>query len=177
MSMDLQFLNWLQEIRTPLMDQVMTIITTSGNVGAIWLLLVVGCLCFAKTRWLGVVMFFSILLAVVISSGVIKPLVARPRPFSLTAVELLIHEPKDFSFPSGHTAVSFAAAFTCYLLKAKKLWIFSLILAVMMAFSRMYVYVHYPTDVIAGALIGCLSAWGSVHLFQSSAVKKRLKNQ
>ena len=84
---------------------------------------------------------------VIVCNGILKNLFARTRPFDVNeAVQLLITAPKDFSFPSGHTAASFAAE--------KKLWKVSLVLAVLIAFSRMYLYVHYPTDILGGVLVG-----------------------
>ena len=75
-----------------------------------------------------------------------------------TVVQVLITKPRDFSFPSGHTSASFAAATALYLAKERKLFIPTLVLACLIAFSRMYLYVHYPTDIIGGLLIGIASA-------------------
>ena len=90
---------------------------------------------------------------------VLKPLVARVRPCDInTAVQLLIARPDDFSFPSGHTGASFAAV-SALCASGNRLWIPSLILAVLIAFSRLYLYVHYLTDILAGAVIGIMAGW------------------
>ena len=82
------------------------------------------------------------------------------RPYDVnTAVQLLVAKPKDFSFPSGHTAASFASVTALYLAGEKKLWKPALALAILIAFSRMYLYVHYPTDILGGVIFGILSAW------------------
>ena len=92
---------------------------------------------------------------VIVCNGILKNLFARTRPFDVNeAVQLLITAPKDFSFPSGHTAASFAAVAALYFAGEKKLWKVSLVLAVLLAFSRMYLYVHYPTDILGGVLVG-----------------------
>jgi undecaprenyl-diphosphatase len=101
-------------------------------------------------------MLTALALDVLLCNVMLKPLVGRMRPFTVnTGVELLINAPKDFSFPSGHTAASFAAAFALLFVK-NKLWIPSMILASLIAFSRLYLYVHYPTDVLAGILLGLI---------------------
>ena len=90
---------------------------------------------------------------------ILKPLVARMRPFTVnTAIELLIPPPTDFSFPSGHTYASFASA-TAICRNNRKIGVPALILASLIAFSRLYLYVHYPSDVLGGAVVGLAAAW------------------
>lgn len=134
----------------------MPLISKLGNGGIIWLVLS-GLLCvFPKYRKAGVTMLTALALDVLLCNVMLKPLVGRMRPFTVnTGMELLINAPKDFSFPSGHTAASFAAAFALLFVK-NKLWIPSMILASLIAFSRLYLYVHYPTDVLAGILLGLI---------------------
>ena len=134
----------------------MPLISKLGNGGIIWLVLS-GLLCvFPKYRKAGVTMLTALALDVLLCNVMLKPLVGRMRPFTVnTGVELLINAPKDFSFPSGHTAASFAAAFALLFVK-NKLWIPSMILASLIAFSRLYLYVHYPTDVLTGILLGLI---------------------
>lgn len=103
-------------------------------------------------------MLTALILDVLLCNMMLKPLVARMRPFTVnTGVELLINAPEDFSFPSGHTTASFAAAFAL-LFSKNKLWIPSVVLAVLIAFSRLYLYVHYPTDILAGILLGFIAS-------------------
>jgi undecaprenyl-diphosphatase len=104
-----------------------------------------------------------------------KPLIGRVRPCDVnTAVQLLIARPADFSFPSGHSASSFAAVFALYF-RGARLWKPALALAVLIAFSRLYLYVHYPSDVLAGILIGAAIGWFCAHLANLSAQKDVLQ--
>lgn len=81
-------------------------------------------------------------------------------PFDVnTAVQLLVAKPQDYSFPSGHTAASFASVTALYLAGEKKMWKAALVLAVLIALSRLYLYVHYPTDIIGGVVFGSLSGY------------------
>lgn len=94
----------------------------------------------------------------VLCNWIMKPLVARVRPYDVnTAVQLLISPLKDYSFPSGHTAASFASVTALYMAGQKKLWKIALVMAILIAVSRLYLYVHYPTDVLGGIVIGILS--------------------
>ena len=103
-------------------------------------------------------MAIALILVLLICNLTLKPIIARPRPFMLREeIELIISAPSGFSFPSGHTASSFAAAVGLFIYH-KKLGIAALIWAFLIAFSRLYMYVHYPTDVLAGMVIGILCA-------------------
>ena len=157
LDVEFSILDFIQnQFRTSFGDFVMPLISKLGNGGIIWLVLS-GLLCvFPKYRKAGVTMLTALALDVFLCNVMLKPLVGRMRPFTVnTGVELLINAPKDFSFPSGHTAASFAAAFALLFVK-NKLWIPSMILASLIAFSRLYLYVHYPTDVLAGILLGLI---------------------
>ena len=124
-----------------------------------WLQMVMGCILAAvllrkRDRWVGVSVALALVLDLVCCNLILKPLVDRVRPFAVnTAVELLTAPPLDASFPSGHTAASFAAVFA---LKASgsRLWKPALVLAAAIAFSRLYLYVHWPSDVLFGAVLG-----------------------
>lgn len=90
----------------------------------------------------------------------LKPLIARIRPFDVnSAIQLIVAKPHDYSFPSGHTAASFTAVMALYLAGEKKLWKIALVLAVLIAFSRLYLYVHYPTDVLGGIITGAIAGY------------------
>lgn len=156
--MELRFLDFLQTIHTPLLDKILAFITSLGNVGIIWIVLAVVLLILPKTRKTGIIVAAALLMDLVLCNLILKNLVARMRPYDVnTAIAILIKKPLDFSFPSGHTAASFAAMTALFLAKMKKAWIAALILAVLIAFSRLYFYVHYPTDVLGGAVVGILS--------------------
>ena len=163
---DFSILNFIQEnFRCTFLDVVMPFITSLGDVGFIWILISVILLFFKKTRKLGIQLLISILFAYVIYQLILKPVIARPRPFTQNpVVELLIKAPKDFSFPSGHTACGFSFVIILFLAK-NKWWIPSLILACLIGFSRMYLYVHFPTDVICGALCGII--FGAISFYFS----------
>lgn len=156
--MELRFLDFLQTIHTPLFDKILAFITSLGNAGIIWIVLAVVLLILPKTRKTGIIVAAALLMDLVLCNLILKNLVARVRPYDVnTAIAILIKKPLDFSFPSGHTAASFAAMTALFLAKMKKAWIAALVLAVLIAFSRLYFYVHYPTDVLGGAVVGILS--------------------
>lgn len=109
----------------------------------------------------------------------LKNIVARTRPYEvIEGLRILVERQSDFSFPSGHSCASFASAFVYFRMAPKKWGIPALILAALIAFSRLYVGVHYPTDVIAGILIGILSALAAMALVRavSNAVRRRREN-
>ncbi len=156
--MELRFLDFLQTIHTPLLDKILAFITSLGNAGIIWIVLAVVLLILSKTRKAGIIVAAALLADLILCNLILKNLVARVRPYDVnTAIAILIKKPLDFSFPSGHTAASFAAMTALFLAKMKKAWIAALILAVLIAFSRLYFYVHYPTDVLGGIVVGILS--------------------
>lgn len=156
--MELRFLDFLQTIHTPLLDKILAFITSLGNAGIIWIVLAVVLLILPKTRKTGIIVAAALLMDLILCNLILKNLVAMVRPYDVnTAIAILIKKPLDFSFPSGHTAASFAAMTALFLAKMKKAWIAALVLAVLIAFSRLYFYVHYPTDVLGGAVVGILS--------------------
>lgn len=107
-----------------------------------------------KTRRTGLAMLISFVLVYLIGNLILKPMIARIRPYDVnTAVQLIVSAEHDFSFPSAHTHFAFAAA-TVIFMRYRKIGICCYILAVIMGLSRMYLYVHYPTDIIAGAILG-----------------------
>ena len=156
--MEIHILDMIQNLRTPIGDVVVPLITRLGDAGIIWIILTVLLLIIPKTRKTGVIMMAALLVDVLLCNVFIKNLVARTRPFDVnTAVQLLVAKPQDYSFPSGHTAASFASVTALYLAGEKKMWKVALVLAVLIALSRLYLYVHYPTDIIGGVIFGSLS--------------------
>ena len=160
LSFEFTILDWIQvNLRNPIMDLLMPAITTLGNSGLIWIILAGILIIMPKYRKVGVAVMAGLVLEVICCNLVLKPLVARIRPCDVnTAVQLLIARPDDFSFPSGHTGASFAAVSAFYASRSR-LWIPLLILAVLIAFSRLYLYVHYPSDILAGVVIGIMAGW------------------
>ncbi len=162
--MDGQILLFIQEyIRNPILNPVMIFVTTLGNTGIIWIILSLILMVNKKTRRLGITCALSLIIMLFINNIFIKNLVARTRPYEVIEnLTILVSKPSDFSFPSGHTASSFA--FTTVLLKeTKSRWKYaSLALAILIALSRLYVGVHYPTDVLGGLILGIAYAFIAV---------------
>lgn len=156
--MELQILDALQTIHTPLLDKCMIAITSLGNAGIIWIVLAIALLIYPKTRKTGVILAAALIVDVILCNGILKNLVARTRPFDVnTTVQLIVARPHDYSFPSGHTAASFASVAALYMAGEKKGWKIALVVAILIAFSRLYLYVHYPTDVLGGIVFGIIS--------------------
>ena len=156
--MDFQILDFIQtHMRTPFLDSFFTRITHLGDAGTVWILIAVILLFTKKYRKAGLGMLIVMLIANIIGDQIIKPLIGRARPFTYRDIKLLIPPPGRSSFPSGHSASSFGAAVFLYLYD-KKLGIPAFVLAALIAFSRLYLYVHYPTDVLGGILLGTVCA-------------------
>ena len=120
-----------------------------------WIVIGIVMLFFNRYRKAGVSVLVSLLFSLLICNMVIKPLVARIRPFDInTAVTRIITKPTDYSFPSGHTSAAFAATVAVLLGRHKRVGTVMLVLALVLAFSRLYLYVHYLTDVLCGMIIG-----------------------
>ena len=137
--MEIEILSMLQKIRTPLLDIFMSNITKLGNAGIVWILLTIVLLLIPKTRKSGLILASALIVDLILCNGILKP--------------------HDYSFPSGHTAASFTAVMALYLAGEKKLWKIALVLAVLIAFSRLYLYVHYPTDVLGGIITGAIAGY------------------
>ena len=154
-----------QHLRTDMLTPFMKIVTFLGNGGWFWILCAVVLLAIPKTRKTGYAAVLSLIFGVIVTNLLLKNIVARPRPFAeIEALIPLIAKPTDFSFPSGHTTASFAVALVMLRMLPKKIGIPAVVLAALVAFSRLYLGVHYPTDVLTGfvvALVGSsLAVWG-----------------
>ena len=162
-SFDLPVLDWIQaNLKSSIMDTVMPIITVFGDAGIFWMVIAALLFIFPKTRRTGLGMAIAMMIGLIVCNVTLKPLVARIRPYDLQAelgvtIPLLGERMHAFSFPSGHTIASFEAA-VVMLKNSKKMGIPAMILAVLISFSRLYLYVHYPTDVIASVILGTLFA-------------------
>ena len=168
-GMELAVLNWIQaHLRCGFLDAVLPVITRTADHGELWIILALVLLAIRSQRKYGAAVACGLVLDLVSCNLLLKPLVGRIRPFAVnTAVELLVKAPLDASFPSGHTAASFAAVFA---LKAagSPLWKPALAVAVVIAFSRLYLYVHWPSDVLAGALLGAAVGWAGARLAEKA---------
>ena len=169
-SFDLPILEWIQAyMQSDFLDTVMPIITLFGEGGIFWIAWAVILLIIPKTRKIGLSMLIALILGLLVCNLTLKPLVARVRPYDLQEqdfgvyINLLINRQSDFSFPSGHTIASFEAAVV--LLKySKKMGIPALILAILVSFSRLYLYVHYPSDVLVSVVLGTVFAFAGCAL-------------
>lgn len=176
MNFELGILDFIQShLRCDLLDVIMPAVTKLGDIGFIWLGCIIILLLFPKTRKIGVTAAVSFIFAALCCNVILKPLAARIRPCEINpAVSLLVVRPTDFSFPSGHTTTAFAVSSVLFFSK-NRLWIPALILSVLIGFSRLYLYVHYPTDVLAGVLLGIMIGWIGC-IFTRFILKKTLKN-
>lgn len=158
MNWEFSFLYLLQDLHTPLLDSIMLFFTKLGNIGLPWLLIAAVMLCFKKLRPCGIAILASLLCKELIGNVILKNLIARPRPCWIdTTVPLLINSPSSYSFPSGHTFDGFAASVSIFLYY-RKAGIAAIAVAAITAFSRMYLFVHFPTDVIASVVLGTVVA-------------------
>ena len=157
---DFQFavLDFIQNhLRTPAGDVIMPLITKLGNGGILWIVTGLLLLIPRKHRKTGVMVLAALAIEYLLCNVWLKNAVAAARPCDLNqSVQLLIARPGDYSFPSGHTGASFAAVTALYFGK-ERYWYLALIPAVLIAFSRMYLYVHFPADILGGILVGAVS--------------------
>ena len=155
-AMEADILLWIQNnIRNDVLTPIFKFITTLGNAGVIWIVLSVGLLIPKKTRRVGALALVSLVFSALIDNVILKNVVARTRPYDvIEGLTSLVGAQKDYSFPSGHTGSAFAAAVVMFLGLPKKCGIPILVFACLMGLSRLYVGVHYPSDVLGGALIG-----------------------
>ena len=156
-ELERSILLFFQSIRSAPMDKIMIFITTLGDSGLLWILVSIGLIFNKKFRRVGIISLLSLLLCFVLNNIVIKNIIQRPRPFySIQDLRILISIPSEFSFPSGHSSSSFAAATGMFLASKKKVFYLFYILAFFIAISRVYVGVHYLSDVLVGAFVGIL---------------------
>ena len=110
---------------------------------------------------------------ILLYNGILKHLFVRVRPCNInTSIHLLVSLPTDYSFPSGHPSASFTAVAVLYFMKSKKLFKASLILALLIAFSRMHLYVHYPSDILGGGVVGMVCGYLAVYLYHKLKIFK-----
>ena len=174
-NMDWTVLYWLREVtQCGAMDLIMPKITALGNGGAVWIAAAAAMTISKKYRKYGIAMFAALIAGVLVGNLCLKNLIARARPCWLESVSLLIANPTDYSFPSGHTLSSVIGA---YMLMAANRWFgwAAIPLAALIAFSRLYLFVHFPTDVLAsvvlGIVIGTVAVWGTKRISNKSIAR------
>lgn len=172
---DTAVLDFIQtHLKCEFLDPIMLIITYLGEKGALFLAAGIVMLFFRKTRTTGILVLASIALAFVVGELGLKTLIARPRPFTVRPdIVLSIDIPSGTSFPSGHSSSVFAGT-TVLLARDKRFGIPALVVALLVVFSRLYYYVHYPSDIIAGMLLGILSAVVLMIVFRKTGLERRI---
>ena len=156
MSLDWNVLNWIQEnLQCDFLDVFMSKFTLLGEMGIIWIAIAIGLLISKKHKKAGLLVLIGLLLGVIIGNGILKNLVMRSRPCWInTDFNLLIANPKDYSFPSGHALSSILQQQLLHYIR--KMGNNSYSIAALMAFSELYLYVHFPTDILGGIVIGII---------------------
>lgn len=173
--MDWGILYWIQDnLRCDFLDTVMPLYTQLGEAGAIWILIALVLIITKKNRRLGLMLLLGLLASLIIGNIILKPLIMRPRPCWLDpSVSLLVKQPWDYSFPSGHTYASVLSAVLIW--KENRTWgIVAAVAAAIMAFSRMYLFVHFPSDVLAGVVIGLAIGFGTCYAF-NIIIKRKVR--
>jgi len=154
--MDFDILYAIQSIRTPLLDEIMVKVFNDfvGSKGQIWVWLGMIMFIIPKTRKAGAGVLISYLLAYFIGDGYLKDIFARVRPCNVVeSIDMIVSKPSSYSFPSVHSLIAFASAMAIYM-NYKKIGIVALVFAALIAFARLYYFVHFPSDVLVGSLLG-----------------------
>jgi membrane-associated phospholipid phosphatase len=156
--MEASILLWIQNVvRNPVLDPIMIFFTKLGNAGAFWIVLSIILLIPKKTRRVGITSALALLIMLICNNYFLKNLFDRTRPYDvIEGLKPLVARLKDSSFPSGHAAAAFASASVIFRGLPKKYSVWAIVLAAIIAVSRLYVGVHYPTDVLAGIVLGIL---------------------
>lgn len=166
--MEIQILHWFETLHNPITNPIFYVITTLGNAGWFWIVLAVLMLTVLPKKYkkAGLTMAIALILSLIFCNGIMKHLWARPRAFWVVGQNFVVgnefenlygifNSIHDYSFPSGHSSASFAAAVSIFMWR-KKEGSAALVLAALIAFSRLYFTVHYPTDVLVGTITGAL---------------------
>ena len=175
--MEFEILYAINNMHNPILDKIMVAITTLGDAGIFWIILGLALICIKKTRKCGVLMLLSMITGLILGNGILKNVIARTRPCWIDqSIPLLVQNPHDYSFPSGHTLASFEAAIMIFL-HNKKWGIVALVVAALISFSRMYLFVHFPTDVLGGIILAAIISIGLYHLWNKLEKIREEKNK
>ena len=199
MSWDAGFLLYIQEyIRSDFLNPIMKVLTHSGDKGILLIILILAFLIIPRTRAIGIMSTISIVIEALLNNVLLKNLIARTRPYDeIEGLINLVGRQSDYSFPSGHTGAAFAVAGAMLVvalfglpmiektgefkredpsLTFKLISVILIMYATLLAFSRMYVGVHYPTDVLCGLLLG-LGTSAIAYLVYQAVIKKAHENK
>ena len=170
--MDFNILYAIQSMRFDLLDQIVLFISTLiGSHSLLWLIIGVGLCIFKKTRKCGVAMLLAFAIGFLVGHTILKNLIGRPRPCQIDqSVALLVDRPSSFSCPSSHTLFAFSSA-TAVFMYFKKVGIAAFIFAAIVGFTRMYLFVHFPSDVLFGAVLGVVIGVISVKIVNALSEK------
>lgn len=170
-NLDSNILLFLQEyVRNPILNALLIPFTLSNNAGIICILIVAAFLYFKNLRKVGILMAISLILEFILTNLILKNWVARVRPYEvIDGLTLLVGKAHDLSFPSGHTGSAFALAVVIFMVMERKYGIIALVLAALMGFSRLYVGIHYPSDVLGGIVLGVITSIIAVKYFPDSS--------
>ncbi len=157
---EFDLLYWFQSLHNPILDKIVVVITSLGNAGIFWILLTLVMLVVCKDKKVAWTSALALLFSLLVINIFLKNTVMRARPCWIDdTIPLLVKNPKDYSFPSGHSSASFASAVSIVqYARYRKQGIAAVILAALIAVSRMYVFVHFPTDVFVGTILGIIEA-------------------
>lgn len=155
-TIDFYILDAIQNLRCGFLDYIMPKITFLGSGGLIWIVITLIYLLRHDSRRTGIMLAAALILGLIIGNGMFKNIIARERPNWLNpSIVLLIDNPTDFSFPSGHTLASFSCVFILFFTK-DRLRYAALVSAILIAFSRLYLYVHFPSDILGAVVLSLL---------------------
>ena len=174
--MEFEILYAINNLHNPILDKIKVEITTLGDAGIFWIILAIVLIFKNKTRRCGILMLLSMVAGLIVGNGVLKNVIARSRPCWINPnIPLLIPNPDDFSFPSGHTLASFESAIMIFL-HNKRWGAVALIIASLISFSRLYLFVHFPTDVLGAILLAVVISISLNYLWNKLEKIREKKN-